>query len=362
MLCAVQRTVGLLIITACTGVSSLPRRDLGVEQVSRVAETADAAGFASMFSPSLVLGGLWFPDAECQRRFGGAGPVDKAQHVALGRCLASLHLERDNRKSFFPDIGMFVYEPGIEIEIAFTGNRTNPTIRWIGFTARWDESDSLPTVTPALLQAHQSSSEALGANDIAELDRELAAHKLTLLIEWFKVCIDADGKLTSVTSRGGSTLGSREVFGRQIKSWELRPVELGGRPTPVCSVVKFSHPAGKASADLWLPMPATHTRLPVILIATLGDPIEGDKYASPYVLVDFMRRAGIDDVIATAAFCIDEQGKVNSVLVTRTTGFPQADLAFARTVARRRYRPYVFGGTARAVCSQDVHSVHLKRR
>ncbi len=353
---------GLLLITACTGVTSLPRRDLGIERVSRVADAGDASAFAAMFASSLVLGGLWFPDPQCQLRFGVAGPVDKTRYAELGRCLASLHLRRDQRKSFFPDIGMFVYEPGIEIEIAFNGNSANPAIRWIGFTARWDELDALPTVTPEVFQTHQTNSGALNAGDLAKLDRELAAHNLKLLVDWFKVCIDSEGRLSSVTSRSGSTLGSREVFAQQIKTWEFRPVQLAGQPTPVCSVVKFSHPAGSGGGDLPLPMPPSHTRVPVVSSAALGEPVEGSPHASPYRLVDYMRRAGIHEVVATAAFCVDEKGAVNSVLVTRTTGFPKADLAFAREVARRRYRPYVFDGTPRAVCSQEVHAVRYNRR
>jgi hypothetical protein len=356
-----MRAWAVIVTCACTGASQKPMLENGIEQLLATSSRGDATGISRLLAAPLDTGGVWFEDAACRRQFSSAGRFEQPQVAELARCLAGLRLAADTRPSAYPDIATFVYSPGIEVEVAFVASPQGPKVRWIGHASQVSAHDDLPTVTPAVLEAHRQKSARLSVDDDtrAKLDRELADRKSKVASTTLKVCIDSSGAVTGVHPRiTTSALAQRALIGL-VQSWTFDPVILGGQPSAVCAVLALGYPADKLPANLPLPPPIPESHESTLIVSTeaLGQPrpereqIEGGDDVSRW-----MKSRRIETITTAVLMCLDETGAVASVLITRPSGIPQFDRTVHRVLSARHYAPFLVDGHPTRVCAPANHS------
>jgi len=108
---------------------------------TKASQTGDVATIRKMLGPSVVNGGLWFPDPTCEAEFAVPGEVGGGRLDELARCLTTVKLSTSQRKDALLDVAVLSYEPGIEIEARFIDRSTGTWLSWIGYAARHDVAD-----------------------------------------------------------------------------------------------------------------------------------------------------------------------------------------------------------------------------
>jgi len=289
----------------------------------------DATRIGNLLYDSIELGGVWFADPVC-RRFSGVGRVDYPDQPQLARCLASLQLARGKRRTSLLNGATVVYPPGIELEAVFTEQQyhanwsidltSNVWLGWLGFAGRESVQDALPTVTQELMESHRRGGSAV---DRAALDRELAAHHLSAVYAWLKVCIDAAGAITSVRPRLTNSVAAQQAFVAAAGSWTFAPIVLGGQPAPVCAMMLSAYPR---APDVPLPfvVPPGATDLPLVSVEALGPPQGGELRHT----ADWQSTFTSTGALA----CIAVTGAVDRVTIVRRSGSPKFDATVRRTL------------------------------
>ena len=153
---------------------------------------------------------------------------------------------------------------------------------------------------------------------------------------------------------------AQTAFVAATKAWAFRPFVIRDKPIPVCAMMRLAYPPGQAPRveTIPLPPPPSDTKRPPLVLA------RGSKHA----LVEG-KIAGVKNIIpdddtkraiaasrvrrVTGAFrvCLDDTGRVESVLPTRSTGFAAYDRKLLAGIWQWAYSPYLVDITPVPVCT-----------
>jgi hypothetical protein len=295
--------------------------------------SGDARATEELLRGSVMDGGLWFADASCAP-FATPGPIKPEQFHDFARCLAGLHLQVTDRRDPLPDVAVMTYAPGIEIEARIVGDRDGPRLTWIGFESRRDDADSLPTISPALLESLRLDSEPKPG--IAD----------STAYAWLKVCLAADGSLASITPFEVSSPQAGPQFGSLVASWRFKPSPIGA----ACSMVRL----GSTPPRIVLPFPPpAGTDAPVMIALTRLHRTAGDKNIVPDDRTKIaIGRAGLRRLVGSFKMCIDTRGRVAVVVPLQPTGVESYDQKILRTIKTTWvFEPVLDGNQPVPVCS-----------
>jgi TonB family protein len=357
--------VGALVV-GCGGRSSVyetmqrrqdAARDDFIAEISALTARGDERMLAARMIAPLEYGGLWFPDADCPQLFERPGRISAAAIDALAACIAPLKLARSERQHPYPDVAVFTYGPGIEVEVAFTRDHR---LRYIGFASRRQGEPAWPTITQAALEAHrvEPTPLALDAAAGARVAQELTARpeQDRVVYAWFKVCIDGSGAVTAVYPRETSSLAALHAYAGSLGAWKLHPVTLAGTPSPVCALVHVGD--GATAGKLPYAVPADHPTAVVLPRAALGERVAGQP--SPDTL-SVMLHHGVRSAALSLAYCLDETGQVGSVTLRTSSGLPALDATVIRGVREWKFSPVAFDGRPVRACSDQTFVYGVSR-
>jgi hypothetical protein len=309
--------------------------------------SGDVATLRKMMGPEVTVGGLWFPDPTCQQEFAGGGEIGGGRLDELARCLTTVKLSVSSRKDSLVDVAVLTYEPGMEIEARFIDRPTGPWLSWIGYEARKDVGDALPTITPETLESLRTAGQRDPA--IPGVTNE----PTTAIYAWVKTCIDGEGKVTGTHVREASTPAAARLFLAAIADWSFKPFAPAGQPLPVCSLVVLGKPFADVVKSAEIPMP---TRMPDNKLMMISPHslhrISGNRLVVPDDKTKTaIHNAGISRVVGTYQFCINEAGHIGDLAMLRSTGVPPYDAEILREISHWEYAPYVDEGKVIPVCT-----------
>jgi hypothetical protein len=299
----------------------------------------------------VVNGGVLFLEAACAKQFASPGQVGADQLNAFAACLAGLHVHPSVRKDSRGDVMVLDYEPGIELEARFVKDDRGPVLSWIGYASRAESDDVIPTLTAAALeQLRASGDRTLDASSRAELEHERTERHVFAQMAWIKVCLDAQGAVSSLRVRDESTRVSTRVFTTIAQRLAFRPFSVGGQPMPACSMMWFADPAEKAPPEILPRQLRSRSGLPIIR-ETMLDRVRVDRLVVPSDDGKVaLAKAGIGKIVGLVEACLDETGQVVSAQMIKNTGLASYDQKIVETVKSYIYGPYLEDGKPIAVC------------
>lgn len=308
----------------------------------------DVATLRKMMGPHVTLGGLWFPDATCHREFAGTGEVGGGRLDELARCLTTIKLTVSPRKDSLPDVVVLDYEPGFEIEARFIDKSDGPWLSWIGYEARRDLVDALPTISPDTLESLRSA----GMREPPVTGLDSGPQRDDHPYAWLKTCIDADGKVTGEHVREASSPAAARAFSAAIADWSFKPFAPAGQPLPVCAMVLVATPLAEALAQAAIPMPTRTPEDRIFIGPAHLHRMNGNKNVVPDDVDKLaIQTAGIGRVIGTFQFCIDEAGHVGDLALLRSTSVPRYDAKILREISHWGFEPYIDDNKPVPVCT-----------
>jgi hypothetical protein len=328
--------------------------------------SGDADAIEELFHESVALGHLHFDDPSCATAF-PPGVVRSNKFEQLARCLAGLKLRTSDRVDGLGDVVVLSYGPGFEVEarVIVGGNRA--LLTWIGFASQHAGSLAVPTLGATAFEALR-----LTGTRVPELD-EATAKRLDealspdipgdVVMVWLKVCLDETGAVSRVDPYQPGSYAALEVFSAIPKTWTFRPFVHAGKPAAVCSMVRMAHPAKNAPPieELPLPPPPSMRDRPPLAVAQnkFTKLMEGRRISGTRNIVpdDDTKMAimrvprWVQPLIGSFRVCLDESGRVESVLPMRSTGFPAYDHKLLTAMAQWRYSPYMVDDQPVPVCT-----------
>lgn len=315
---------------------------------ANASRVGDVAAVRKMMGPHVTIGGLWFSDPACQQEFAGTGEIAGGRLDELARCLTTVKLAVSPRKDALPDVAVLTYEPGLEIEARFVDQPSGPWLSWIGYEARQDQADALPTISPDTLE----SLRVAGTREPAVSGLEAESQGGHYAYAWVKTCIDAEGKVTGTHVREASSVRAARVLPAAIADWAFKPFVPAGQPMPVCSMVLLGSPLAAALDHARIPF-AMHTPEGRIVVAPTSLHLrKGNKVLVPDDdTKSEMAAYSPARWIGTFALCVDEAGHVGDLLMTKSTRSAAYDAKILREVARWEYEPYIDDGKPVPVCT-----------
>ncbi|MBV8762521.1 MAG: hypothetical protein JO257_34875 [Deltaproteobacteria bacterium] len=316
--------------------------------LASASQAADVATLRRMLGPTVVNGGLWFADPTCEAEFAVPGEVGGGRLDELARCLATLKLRTGARADALPDVAVLSYDPGFELEAQFIERPDGAWLSWIGWVARHDTADALPTITPDALE----SLRVAGSREpvVSGLEASIAASKRKYAYAWTKLCIDAEGNVTGAHVRQASSTRALHAFSDAIDDWKFKPFTPKGQPLPVCSMMLLGTPLSLAFANEKIPMPMTGDKPPV-------DPdtlerISGDRFIVPDDDdKSRIQKAGSPRMIGAFKVCLDTSGHVEDVQILHPTGLATYDARIIAGIKHWQYKPFLDDGEPKAVCT-----------
>ncbi len=330
-----------------------------------VADTSgDPAAVAKLLRDSVSLGQLIFDDPTCAAAF-PPGEVRVDKFGELARCLAGLKLRASEREDGLGDVAVASYGPGFEVEARILEQGGRSQLTWIGFASQHAGAPSVPTLDAAAFERLRVSGQREPVFDVATaraIEAELSpADGDNVAVMWLKMCLDATGAITLVEPYAPPSYVAMQAFVSAARTWTFRPFVHAGQARSACSLVRMAHPAGQAPPVETLPLPpppSKRERPPLSVaqrkFATLmeGRRIAGNRSIAP----DGETKAQIAEyrqhkVTGTFRLCLDEGGRVESVLPLRSTGFPAYDRALMAGMAPWIYSPYRVNGEPVPVCT-----------
>ncbi len=327
-------------------------------QLSQASKNHDVAAIRTLLGDGLMLGGMWFDDVECMTKFVAPGEITGPRLDAFARCLSMIDLAPSSRVDRLPDVAVLTYGAGLELEARFVETRKGPWLAWIGYVARRDAQDALPTISGSSLESLRIDGDPQAAIAGPGAFDELASTGFAYA--WLKVCIDTTGVVTSANVREASSPKAARTFGAATATWKFRPFTLRGQPAPVCSMVQMRYPAGAPPKRETLPLPlpaqpAAFTNLPP---TALGMRIAGSSLVVPDDM-DKARiaHAGVPRLLSAFHYCIDETGHVNHVALLRSSGLEGYDRKQIAAIRSWVYKPYLDEGKPVGVCS-TIHFIY----
>jgi hypothetical protein len=349
----------VVALCACATGQSLPelkfaegKVDNFAEELTRASTAQDIAGVRALLHESVTLGGLWFPETSCMIKFGAPGVVRGAKLDELARCLTTLQLKMSERDDALPDVVVLTYGHGIELEARFVEHKTGPWLAWIGYSARRDLRDALPTISARALETLRVEGELqaslAGPSALSDYELRYTADA------WLKVCIDSAGAVTGAHVRSASSPSTARAFVAATQSWKFKPFMLGSQPAPVCAMVHMVHPRHRKPQreKLPYPLPADPENVLNVPSPVLGMPVEGRQMIPPDDLEKHaLAESGLKQVLAAFHYCLDETGRVASVMQLRASGLAGWDRKIAGEIKGWRFKPFLDEGTPIRVCT-----------
>jgi hypothetical protein len=327
-------------------------------ELSQASRAHDASAIRKLLGDHVTLGGMWFEDVGCMVKFAAPAKISGPGLDEFARCLATLDLAPSSRSDALPDVGILTYGRGLEVEARFLETHEGGWLNWIGYVARRDLQDALPTVSAASLEALRIDGDPqaplAGPSTFDELPMMKSAYA------WLKVCIDGNGAVTGVHVREASSPKAARVFAAAAQTWKFQPFVLRTQPSPVCSMVRMRYPSNPDDKIevLPLPLPSSTAALTNVPAQVLGKRIGGEMNVAPTDLDKHrIDRAGVERVIAALHYCIDETGRVNHAALIRSSGIATYDRRLLSAVGSWAYKPYLDEGKPVSVCS-SVHIVY----
>jgi hypothetical protein len=361
-----MRFVVVVVVAACSGRGATFPKDTYIKRaatdfVDAIARK-DVAAIRTFFRMPFLYGGMWFADPECTKQFPVPKKIDDTNSEAFARCLATLPLRQSERVD--PIFGFIVatYDPGIELEVGFGFTNGLARMRFIGYAGRRDLGDGIPTVDPAVLEPLRVAGDrtpALTPETTTAIEAESKELAVKGAYAWLKVCIDANGDVTSVHAREASSPLARDTYAAAVQSWKFQPFKLGSQLSPVCALERFVHltaPAEptKQPSPVMLPLPNVGGDDDGVLHVSSNavKRISGDKLIAPADSDQIeIQMLGIDEVRAHFAVCFDEQGVVYRVVPIEPSGLASYDARLRSVIGTWRYRPLSIGGKPLKVCT-----------
>jgi hypothetical protein len=337
-----------------------------------IAASGDPGAFERLVRGPIVNGGLWFDEPACSAEFGKPAEIPVGRRVAFAHCLANLRLQRSTREDALGDVIVLEYGAGFEVEARVVPENDGPRLTWIGFESRRNDQDNAPTISLHALEKLRTAGDLSGPLDPAiaatlELDPTPKSHAA---YAWFKVCLDETGAVREAHVHETTSVKAKDAFLAAIKAWKFRPFMLQEQPVPVCSMVRMTYPFGQGPETEVLPLPPAPTRTkrePMVFAeGTKHSLIEGRRIAGNKAIVpdddtkSAIRDAGVERVQGSFRLCMDETGKVDSVLPLRSTGFAAYDRRIMGGILSWLYSPYMIDGQAVAVCT-SVTFIYTQR-
>lgn len=360
-----MKLVLLAALVAACGPGLAPQDPRGptddfAAQFVHAANTGDAAAVRRMLGPSVELGGLWFPDPVCAREFVGTGSVGGGRLDELARCLATLKLEIAKRSDPLLDAAILTYAPGIEVEAVFVERSEGPWLSWIGYEARRNMADALPTISAETLESLRIAGQREPA--VTGLDEEIARSQMHYSKAWVKLCIDAQGNVTGTHVREASSNRASRTFTAAIADWKFKPFAPDGRPLPVCSLVLLAKPLDLALQHESIPYPLQESsNVGLIVPIQALHRVKGETRITPDdPTKTAMQNAHISRVIGSYQLCLDTTGHPQNIRVLKPTGIPSYDQRILAGMQSWVYEPYLDEGTAIPVCSA-VNFIYSQR-
>ena len=322
----------LVVLLVACGPSVVHKGGRLVARDSLASASSDPAAIEKLIRGPLMNGGLWFDDATCKQAFGNPGPIAAEQTHAFAACLAGLHLRASERFDMLPDVAVFEYPPGIEVEARIVEDKDGPRLTWLGYESRRSDADSLPTISSALLESLRTGGARAVITD-------------PLRYAWFKVCLDGDGAVANATPFHVWSFEQMHQLEAQIAGWRFKATPVG----PACSMVWAGVPPAKGAPALPFPR-------------GLNDPIElsdvhrtvGDLTIRPTAEIrNAMRSPEVGPRIrGVYRICVDESGHPTSVMIEQSSKVPAFDIQAVQSIKESWvYAPASDNGVPTAFCT-----------
>lgn len=326
--------------------------------------SGDPAAVAELLRDSVTLGHLIFDDATCTAAF-PPGEVREEKFGELARCLAGLNLRASGREDGLGDVAVMSYGPGFEVEARILQHGSRSQLKWIGFASQHAGTPSAPTLNAAAFEELRVSGQRVPVFDAVTartIEGELSpADGDDVAVMWLKVCLDETGTITLIDPYAPASYVAMEAFVAVARTWTFRPFVHAGQARPACSMVRMAHPADKAPPieTLPLPPPPSKGKRPPLSLAqrkfvTLmeGRRIAGERGIVPDDETKWqIRKYRGQKIRGTFRLCLDEAGRVESVLPLLSTGFPAYDRDLLAKMALWIYSPYKVDGAPVPVCT-----------
>jgi|GEM_PF-1732324 len=319
----------------------------------------DVTAIRNFAREPLEYAGMWFSSAACQREFPVARRIGADKLADFAACLATLPLVPSTRDDALYGVEVATYDPGIEIEIGFDYLHPDQgaTIAWIGFAGRQGRADGIPAVTPDALASRVIAGD-LELTTMPEakvaLDAEMATMRQPFLYTWFKICVDAEGSVTSVRARDTVSPLLVSTYKPIIEGWRFQPFKLGSQAVPVCTQQRFVYPRDAQPKHEELPLPdfsdakdnilhVNHEVMTRIFGVTRIQPDDRDKTV--------IGKSKVDAIEVVVEYCIDEQGSVGKEFLVEPSGLPSYDAKVIAYVKQWKFKPFLIAGVPSRVCS-----------
>jgi hypothetical protein len=342
--------VGLVLAVACSPNPTVRAYYAKVgdfaSELSRASQAHDRAAIRKFLRAEVTNGGLLFEDSACIKQFAAAGELREPKLDEFARCLATIDLKLVERAAALPDLVVLTYGAGIELEARFSEDDDGPRLRWIGYVARRDAQDALPTISPVALEALR-----IAGDSIAGLAAKTGLQEGAYV--WLKVCINAEGAVTSADVRSATSPHVGRAVAQATGDWQFRPFVVRQQAMPVCSMLLAMGPVKQPLGKQYLPLPMPPTDLPRVPIDALhlssgryfdiGEPNKYEQNQTYYRAIRLL--------IGAFYFCIDEAGRVTRVQVIRPTGLDTYDLRIMKIVSSWVFQPFRDEDRPTGVCS-----------
>lgn len=327
------------------------------DALAAASQSGDPAAVRRLLGPSVMNGGIWFADPTCERELAAPGDIGGGRLDELARCLSSAKLHVSSRADSLADVAVLADDAGFELEAQFTDTPGGGVLTWIGWVARHDTADALPTIAPEALEALRTA--GVREPSVSGLDASIATSHRKYAYAWVKLCIDSEGHVTGTHVRQASSTRALHAFTDAIADWQFKPFAPQGHALPVCSMMLLASPLATALAHEQIPMPMTGDTpqvAPDEVVRIAGErlitPDGDDKYR--------MMKANVRRVVGAFKVCIDTKGNVEDVQTLRSTGLHGYDDRIVRGIKQWRYQPFLDDGTPIAVCT-GVNFIYSQR-
>jgi TonB family protein len=354
----VRGLIAVALVAAC-GSAQTVRYDPTADHAPSVIATRDIGTMRAALRGPVLDGGLWFDDVVCRKQFAMPRTIPAQELDAFAGCLAGLGLLPSPRHHELPDVGLFTYAPGIEVEAWFAVGPRGAQLVSIGFAGNEGSTAWIPSVAVEALEPLRvvGDSHPIDADVRAELDAvSKGASEEVFAWGWYKLCVDREGNVIDVGVRDAWSRIAVGGFGRALHQWKFRPFVLGGQAMPVCSLVAATYPA---QAPDKLPLGVPPLEPSTVGLHASPQRVSGDPYVQP--TNDLKRRiANGYELIANVRFCIDDQGNVDHADVYESTGLPDYDHRLVDAVKTWKYRPAFADGKPVRTC-RDVTFMYTQQ-
>jgi hypothetical protein len=358
--------VVVLGLVGCDRGIKFDTRVIGRDALAKA--STDAGAMTRLLRGSVVNGGLWFDDPACGTKFPAGEIADDLPGFA--RCLVGLKLVPSPRKDALGDVVVMTYAPGFEVEVRIVEDKDGPRLTWIGFESR-REQDKLPTISGDALESLRLSGDRDGPIDAAaagfgvedtvvEMDKNRSVTSKPYTASWLKVCIDAEGTVTSADAFETTSYKAQVVFIAAAKTWKFRPFTVRDRPIAVCAMSRLAYPPRSAPAveTIPLPPPPSRGKQPIVFARGAGTKLlEGKRtFGNKAIAPDDetkteIQRLGSPILEGSFRICLDATGAIESILPLRSTGIAAYDRKLLAGMRTWRYSAYKIDDQGVPVCT-----------